>query len=430
MRTLRSGLTQRQARVLALTGLLLTVLLFGGTITFAALGWGRCEEAFRSASDIGDRACRIMLGRNDIGGVTEGLGFGFLGVIFAGLGAVLGSRRPTNPLGWIFLGAGFVFAANSFVTPYAIHATEAPGTMPLALFAAVAVEVLGGPVIFAPFVLFFLLFPDGHVLSPRWRIAVWAIVLSIVVQTFDLALHPMPLRLAPLNVNPLGLGWLTNDVRMWIQTPAFALLLVCVVASVVGLILRFRRSRGVERQQMKWFTTSAAFVGLTFAFAPLFWAMPQLEVIWGPLFLLATMSVPVAATLAILRYRLYDIDVLINRALVYGGLTALLALTYLGLVVLLQSALSGLGGGSDIAVAASTLAVAALFQPLRSRLQTFIDRRFYRRKYNALRTVESFSATLRQETDLNALRSELLGAVHETIQPARATVWLRGERPA
>ena len=428
--TERRRLTDRRARRLAWAGLGLSLALFGTTMAFAAAGWGLCNDQWRVVSRTGAQVCDILTGRNDLGGASEGLGFGTVGVLFAVLGAILASKRRENALGWVFLVTGLIFVGNPFATLYSVHGAEAPGSMPATVLMAVIAEVLAGPVVFAPFVLFFLLFPNGRLLSPRWRVVMWIFVVSVAVQTLDLALHPNPLRLAPLDVNPVGIPWLTDDVRPWLQTPAFALMVVSLLASVVGMVLRFRRSRGVERQQMKWFTTSAALVGVTFAFAPLFWATPQLEVIWGPLFLLATVSVPVAATLAILRYRLYDIDVLINRALVYGGLTGSLAATYLGMVVVLQQAMSGLGGGSDIAVAASTLAVAGLFRPLRARLQRFIDHRFYRRKYNAMQTVEAFSATLRHETDLSALRSELLGAVHQTIQPARATVWLRGDNPA
>ena len=429
MRT-RIGLSERQAHVLAWSLLVVAVCLVVGVVAFVSAGWGRCTQPWRAASAVGDRACRILHQNSDIGGASEGVGFGLLGLLFATLGAVVASRRSRNALGWIFIATGLVFATNAFTTVYSVHASEAPGSLPAPTFVAVVAEVFGGPVVFAPFVLFFLLFPNGRVLSRRWRWAVAAVAAAIVLQTLALALHPLPLRLAPLSTNPLGLRFLTDDVRPWIETPAFVLLLVSLLASVVSLVLRFRRSRGVERQQMKWFTTSSAFVGLTFVFAPLFWATPQLEVLWGPLFLLATASVPVAATVAILRYRLYDLDLLINRALVYGALSGLLGALYLGIVVLMQAVLSGVGGGTDIAVAASTLTVAALFRPLRRRLQQFIDHRFYRRKYNALRTVENFSAQLRQETDLSALRGELLAAVQETIQPARAVLWIREDRTA
>lgn len=426
----RVALGDRQVRVLAWGLLAVAVAMLLGVIVFAVLGWGSCSEEWRAASATGDRACRILTRNNDLGGASEGIGFAVMGLLFAALGAVLASRRRGNALGWLFLATGLVAVANAFTTTYTIHTSEAPGSLPAAMPIAVLSEILGGPIVFAPFVLFFLLFPNGRVLSRPWRLAVAAVGVFVVAQSLSLGLHPRPLRLAPLSRNPLGLDVLSGGLAGVIDTAAFSLLLLALAASVVSLVLRFRRSRGVERQQMKWFTTSSAFVGLTFVLGPLFWSVPELEVLWGPLFLLSTVSVPVAATIAILRYRLYDLDVIVNRALVYGALTGLLASIYLGMVMLLQAALSGRGGGSDIAVATSTLMVAALFRPVRRRIQSFIDHRFYRRKYNALQTVATFSAQLRQETDLGALRGELLTAVHKTIQPAQALVWIKEDRTA
>ena len=419
-------MTALRARWLAWGGFALAVTMLAVAMGFAIADWGRCADHWRAASAAADETCRILLGRNDLGGAAEGLGFGLMGLLFAGLGGVLGSRRPDNVIGWLFLVTGLMFIGNGFTTAYSVHAAEDPA-VPFGTAAVVIAEVLAGPVIFAPFVAFFLLFPDGRLLSPRWRIVVWALIFSVLVQTLDLALHPGPLRLAPLATNPLGVAWLTDAVRVPVQTTGFALMVLCLVASVVSVVLRFRRSRGVERQQMKWFTTSSAFVGVTLTLAPLFWATPALEPLWGPLFILAIGSVPVTATIAILKYHLYDLGVLVNRALVYGALTALLGLIYVGLVFALQQLLSGVGGSSDVAVAVSTLTVAALFRPLRSRLQGFIDRRFYRRKYNARHTVEDFSTHLRQETDLGALRAALLDAVDSTIQPERSALWLRAE---
>ena len=411
-------------------GVVLAVGLFATTLAFVAAGWGRCADQWRQASAAGDQACRALLQSNDIGGASEALGFSLMGLLFVGLGAVLAVRRRDNSLGWIFLGSGLLFVLNPFTTVYSAHGAEAPGSLPAATFVLLLVEVLGGPVIFAPFVLFFLLFPNGRVLSPRWRWVVAALGASVLVQSLDLALHAPPLRFDPLHDNPIGLSWLTNDVRPWIQTPAVLVMLGCLVASVVSLVLRFRRSRGIERQQMKWFTTSSAGVGVTFAVAPIFWNTPSIEPLWGPMFMLATVSVPVAATVAILRYRLYDLDVLVNRALVYGLLTGLLGAVYLGSVFALQRVLSRLGGSSDLAVAGSTLAVAALFGPARSRVQRFIDQRFFRRRYDAGRTVATFSSRLRHETDIGALRSDLLGAVEETVRPTSAVLWLRDSAAA
>jgi hypothetical protein len=211
----------------------------------------------------------------------------------------------------------------------------------------------------------------------------------------------------------------------------FFMTLAVAVAGGISLVVRFRRARGVERQQIKWFAFSGVVFCAVFAAGPLLWSLPQSSAtvwIWPVLFLAGASTVPVAVGVAILRHRLYDIDLLINRALVYGPLTAMLALVYFGGVVGLQATLRSLTGQeSTLAVVASTLAIAALFNPLRRRVQALVDRRFYRRKYDAARTLEGFSAKLRVETDLDALNDELVRVVRETMQPAHARLWLRPE---
>ena len=424
-------MTGPRARWLAVAMVAAGAAMLVTALAFHAVGWSQCTAAWRATSAAAARACDIITRSDDLGGTVEMVAFGGVGLVFTVLGAVLATKRPDNVLGWVFGVAGLLFTGNAFLNTYTIHAaTEAPGSLPGATVAAVGAEVLGGPAIFTPFVFFFLLFPDGRLLSRRWRPVSWLLAAAVTAHAATLLLHDRPLRLAPLISNPLGMGWVAG-VQDAVDAGSMLVLFGSLAAAVISLVLRFRRSQGVLRQQMRWFATSAAFVGVTLIAGPLlFWPNPALEVLWGPLFLLATLSVPAAATIAILRYRLYDLDVLVNRALVYGALTGLLGAVYLGLVVAMQAALSGLGGGSDIAVAGSTLAVAALFRPARARVQAFINRRFYRRKYDALHTVEAFSARLRQETDVAALRSELLQAVHTTIQPARAAVWLRGDQPA
>jgi hypothetical protein len=195
------------------------------------------------------------------------------------------------------------------------------------------------------------------------------------------------------------------------------------------LVLRFRRARGVERQQIKWFAFSGVVFCAVFAAGPFLWALPQSPAtawIWPVLFLAGASTIPVAVGIAILRYRLYDIDLIINRTLVYGSMTSTLALVYVGSVVGLQAALRGLTGQeSTLAVVASTLVIAALFTPLRRRVQAFVDRRFYRRKYDAAKTLAAFNARLRDETDLDALSDDLAGVARSTVQPAHVSLWLR-----
>ena len=221
--------------------------------------------------------------------------------------------------------------------------------------------------------------------------------------------------------------WAVEALRPIVEgldSVAFAYYMGLIFASAASLVVRFWRSRGEERQQIKWFTFAAAFIPVWFITnGPVDRAFPALFAVADSLVIAA---VPVAAGIAILRYRLYDIDLIINRTLVYGALTATLVLIYLGGVVVLQQALVFLTGeGSQLAVVASTLAIAALFNPLRHRIQGFIDRRFYRRKYDARKTLEAFSAKLREETDLDALSGDLMNAVRETMRPAHASVWLR-----
>ena len=416
--------TNRRTQWLAGGLLGLIVAAYGVTLTGSALGWGRCLPA--ATLPEGVAACDILAANNDLGGVLEVAGFGAMGLLFAVLGTVIAMRRSGERLGWIFTGAGAIFVSNGATLVYTVHgAAEAPGSLPGVTTVAVASEVLGGPVVFVPFVFFFLLFPDGRLPSRRWRFAVWAAAAATLLTSVDSAFKDGPLRLAPLTPNPVGGAWLAPEVRNVLEISGVLLLLLAVVASVVSLIVRFRRSRGVQRQQMRWFTAAAAYMGVTLACAPLFWATPSLEPLWGPAFLAATASLPIAATIAILRYRLYDLDVLVNRALVYGAMTGLLGAAYLGGVFLLQALLATRSGGSNAAVAISTLGVAALFRPLRSRLQAFIDRRFYRRKYDAAQEVERFTSQLRQETDLGALREDLLRVTRDTVQPAAALIWLR-----
>jgi hypothetical protein len=211
--------------------------------------------------------------------------------------------------------------------------------------------------------------------------------------------------------------------------------LAVAVAGGISLVVRFRRARGVERQQLKWFAFSGVVFCAVFAIGPVLWYLPEspgTEWIWTVLFLLGASTIPVAVGIAILRYKLYEIDLLINRTLVYGSLTASLALVYFGGVAATQTifrALTGQEQQPQLAIVVSTLVIAALFNPLRRRIQGFIDRRFYRRKYDTRKTLETFSAKLRDETDLDALRDDLVGVVRETMQPAHVSLWLRPDPP-
>jgi len=282
-----------------------------------------------------------------------------------------------------------------------------------------------------------LLFPDGKLPSRRWRPLAWLSGAVMVLASVVLTISPGPLPGHPGVRNPFGLEG--HPVLAQALPGVVALLPVCILASAVSLIFRYRHSSGEVRQQIKWVAFAASLVGLLYLstlVSGLLFALeatsgsggdtPLLIAILQDAVLLSYAGVPVAIGFAVLRYRLYDIDILINRTLVYAPLTAMLVLVYLGGVVSLQYALRALTGQeSQLAIVASTLAIAALFNPLRRRVQAFVDRRFYRRKYDAAKTLEYFSAKLRDETDLDALSAELEGVVRETMQPAHVSLWLR-----
>jgi hypothetical protein len=276
-----------------------------------------------------------------------------------------------------------------------------------------------------------LQFPDGRLPSPRWRPFLWgalAIVAGAIVGTaFG---SPRSEWGDEKSVdNPMALGGAAGEFAADVASVATTLLIVAALGALAGVAIRFRRSNGVERQQFKLFAYAIALMLIGVVTAGLSTAHGDLDTVavagWV-LFLLALgFGLPLAIGTAILRHRLYDIDVVINRTLVYGALTATLALAYLGCVLLFQLALAPLTETSDLAIAGSTLVVAALFRPARSRIQAGVDRRFYRRRYNASRTLEEFSLRLRDELDVDALGVDLRGVVRETMNPASVSLWLR-----
>jgi hypothetical protein len=336
---------------------------------------------------------------------------------FATLGALIVSRRPGNVIGWIFLVPGVGGGVQLFSGQYATTALLSK-TLPAGTIAGWLSTVAQTSVV-TSILFLILLFPTGRLLSPRWRPVAWIAGTAVVVWIGSLALIPGPIENFPSVRNPFGVeaaAVILNHLEAiggWTG-------LACFVAAIFSLILRFYRSRGDERQQLKWFAYASTLGFLAILLGG------ESQIIGTLTWTLALLSLPISAGIAILRYRLYEIDLIINRTLVYGALTAMLAGIYFGAVISLQYVFRAFTGQeSTLAVVASTLVIAALFNPLRRRIQGFIDRRFYRRKYDARKTLEAFSARLRDETDLDALSGELVGAVGETMQPEHVSLWLR-----
>jgi len=348
---------------------------------------------------------------------------------FPTVGALVASRRRGNAIGWLFCVVGVLFGVQSAAYGWGVYALFAqPGKLPGAELAAWLSTWLFVPVLFCIPVYLFLLFPDGRPISRRWRPVAWLAGAGLLATTVGNALSPGRLEGPPFEAieNPLGLAGggealnLTTVLGYWLT-------LASILLAGASVVLRFRRAGGRERQQLMWFASAAALfaattIVYTFLLAGVAERAGQIST------LLAFAGIPVAVGVAILRHRLYDIDVLINLTLVYGPLTAVLVAAYFGGVVGLQYVFRTLTGGeSQLAMVASTLAIAALFNPLRRRIQSFIDRRFYRRKYDSRKTLEEFSVKLRDETDLVALNENLVGVVRETMQPTHVSLWLRPE---
>jgi hypothetical protein len=360
-----------------------------------------------------------------VGHVDEG-GFAPALVLFAGVGALVSSRQPGNRLGWVLLAAAIALAITDVLASYTATASD-PAPVVLWLddwFSNVWIALAG---VWIP-----LLFPDGRLLSGRWGVVAWAGTAAFVLMTAGNALGAGALDTAgPIDPeNPYALPGAAGNALATAARVGDTLAIFAALGAAAGLIVRLRRSRGVERQQLKWF----AYVGALMLFALFISALSLLDperlgdtvgtIGWMSFFGLFVFGLPLAIGAAILRHRLYDIDVVINRTLVYGALTATLAAAYLSLALLLGLTV----GRSDFTIAISTLAVAALFGPARARIQATVDRRFYRRRYDAEQTLAAFSGRLRDELDLDALRGEIAAVVGETVQPAHVSVWLREGR--
>jgi len=343
---------------------------------------------------------------------------------FSVVGAIIASRHPRNTIGWLFCSVGVTIGLNSFVGNYAeFWLASGFGTSSLGETAAWFSSWLWTLLVYAPASLLLLLFPDGRLPSPRWRPVAWGVALGTAGGVVGNALKAGPLVDFPQIANPYGVeGPIVGMVGIVGSIVAAG----SMVASVVSLIVRLRRARSEQREQIKWLAYGGAVVvsGVCVGVLIIPESVPASIVVMS----VSLLGLPVFTGIAIVKHRLYDIEVVINLTLVYAILSATLGVVYFGGIVLLQRVFAGLTGQEklpQLAIVVSTLAIAALFNPLRRRVQAFVDRRFYRRKYDAAKILEAFSTRLRSETDLDALNSALVGVVRETMQPEHVSLWLR-----
>ena len=369
---------------------------------------GLSVAAVGLAARNGEGPAELVANHHAIGIVTA--------IGMAVLGALIADRKPRNPIGWLMSLSGLLLGVFSFNQQYAPLAVAE--SLPLVGLSSWLATWTALPGIAITITSSLQLFPDGRLPSPRWRPVAWVSAAAAVVPAMVIAVRAWPVR------GP-ELATLTFDHPA--VTAVFGIglpvILVLSVVSMAALVVRFRRSAGVERQQIKWFAYGAM-IGI-----PL--GLPAEVPFWGPILELVQPPLMFAGLgIGIFRYQLFDVDRIINRTVVYGLVTAVLGAVY-AVVVLVAGQLSGTVGGDlpSWAVAAATLAVAALFQPVRRRIQTVVDRRFNRRRYDAARTVEAFSTRLRDQVDLATLSAELLAVVDQTVQPTRTSLWLRPERP-
>jgi hypothetical protein len=371
------------------------------------------------------------------GGLSVVLIFLLPFLAFPLVGALIASKRPKNPIGWICLAVGIFWMLANLSSAYGMYGllVARPGSVPFPAAIGSLGEWMWVPAVGLLGTYLILLFPDGRLRSRRWRPLAWLSGAVIILVSAGFALSPGPMDGLPGIRNPFGL-----EKYPWVADATLGVILllpVCILAAATSLVLRFLRSGGEEREQIKWLAFAASILGLGFSSYAIPGTILQGDAgganpLWAKLLedavTLSFAGVPVAVGIAILRYRLFEIDLLINRTLVYGALTGTLAMVYFGGVAATQAIFRALTGQEEqpqLAIVISTLVIAALFNPLRRRIQSFIDRRFYRSKYDARKTLEAFSAKLKDETDLDALSEDLVGVIRETMQPAHVSLWLR-----
>jgi hypothetical protein len=380
-------------------------------------------------------------------------------VTFQALGVLIVTRQPHNRIGWIFCAIGLLHGLWLFTSQYAVYALiTQPGSLPGPASAAWLSSWIWAPPIWLSGTLCLLLFPDGRLPSRHWRPIPWLAasglvlflgalsvtswegrdniatpleveatatgLLAVVRPLLSVAIAATPSELQgevayPIG-NPLAVGG-ADAALATASAVGAVLILASFVASVAAPVVRFRHARGAERQQLKWATYAVTLIAVIYLLA-----ISQLPRLAGLALAVNVSLFPVAVAVAILRYHMYDIDLVVRRTLVYGLLSGVLGLCYVGAVLLLGEVFGGVAGDPPSwAVAGATLAVAALFQPVRRRIQAVVDRRFNRRHYDAAKTIEAFSAQLHQQVDLDSLSTELLAVVDRTMEPTTAWLWLR-----
>ncbi|MEO7422007.1 MAG: hypothetical protein ABIU87_06395 [Ornithinibacter sp.] len=370
-------------------------------------------------------------------GVVGDLLFSLVVLAFPLVGLLILRRQPRNTVGWLLQAIGLVWALNLLAENYATYGMVlSPGSLPRPEVMAAFSQAGWVPAIGLMGTFLFLLYPDGHLPSPRWRPVAWVCGATIALGTLGVLLRPGTMAGSPIPQTENPLAWTSGGPLLTVlMVVVLPLLPIGIIACAIALVTRFRRSRGVERLQLKWLALAGAVVALLYLATMVAVLLGEvtdvLDAATGAVTVLQLVSlvsfvlVPVSIGIAILLHGLYEVDVVINRALVYGALTATLAGVYLGSVLLLQLILSPVTSQSDLAVAGSTLAVAALFRPARRRIQRVVDRRFYRSRYDAARTLDDFTDRLRHQVDLDAVGSDLRSVVDTSVQPAHVSLWVR-----
>lgn len=353
----------------------------------------------------------------------------FVPLAFAFVGALIISHQPTNAIGLLMMlpGISLFVLVDAYLRPFIYGYAPLPETPTPVFLLILWFSNWNWLLLVFPLMFIMILFPTGRPLSQRWGwLSVFGMVLAsilILFSTFSQTLAPGSGAAEWSYRNPIGFLR-----REWIDVASFPFLVfmpIWVVLCFVSLLVRFRRASGVEREQIKWLFYAGAIFAAFYIPPFILRSYNQAESIWNLLFGIGMLAFPAAIAIAILRYRLWDIDILIRRTLIYGGLTATLALVYFGSIILLQSLFEAVSGQrSAVAIVISTLIIAALFTPLRSRIQNDIDRRFYRKKYDAEKIVAAFGASLREEVDLEDLQAQIVAVVEETLQPEMVSLWL------